>query len=465
MFEHQPTLHLYIDIFESCDVNINISISQGLTKVLTWESNFPQMVILNACDIIEELYSIKFYQKNVAIALVLTLVFGGVFFVGFKFGESHQASSDTLQNLSNKTVGEPASVDFSVFWKAWNLINEKYVPTHSSTTPTDQQKVYGAIQGLASSLDDPYTVFFPPVQNEIFQSSVRGNFEGVGMEVGVQDGILTVIAPLKDTPAYRAGVKAGDKILSINGTSTASLNADDAIGLIRGKRGTEVKLQVVHLGSKDPVTLTMLRDVINIPTINTELLPSGVFEISLYSFSAQSPDLFRNALREFVKSGSNKLLLDLRGNPGGYLEAAIDMASWFLPAGDVIVSEDYGKKQEPTLFRSKGYDIFNKNLKFVILVDGGSASASEILAGALQQHNIAKLVGTKTFGKGSVQELVDITPKTSLKITIARWLTPNGSSISEVGVVPDVEVPFTKEDQVAGKDPQKEKAIEILLAQ
>lgn len=407
----------------------------------------------------------KFYQKNVSVAFVITLVLGGVFFVGFKFGASHQANADTLQNITNKSVGEPNSVDFSVFWKAWNIINEKYVPTHSSSTPTDQQKVYGAIEGLAASLDDPYTVFFPPVQNEIFQSSVRGNFEGVGMEVGIRDGVLTVIAPLKDTPAYRAGVKAGDKILSINGTATANLGADDAISLIRGKRGTEVKLQVLHLGSKEPVTLSMLRDVINIPTINAELLPSGIFEISLYSFSAQSPDLFRNALREFVRSGSDKLLLDLRGNPGGYLEAAIDMASWFLPAGEVIVSEDYGTKREPKIFRSKGYDVFGKGLKFVILVDGGSASASEILAGALQQHGIAKIVGSKTFGKGSVQELVDITSKTSLKVTIARWLTPNGSSISEVGVIPDFPVEFKKEDQAEGKDPQKEKAIELLLAQ
>ena len=407
----------------------------------------------------------KFYQKNTTLALILALVLGGVFFGGYKMGISHQIRSDTTQGLSNKSAGEPASVDFGVFWKAWNVINEKYVPTHSSTTPTDQEKVYGAIQGLAASLDDPYTVFFPPVQNEIFQSSVRGNFEGVGMEVGVQDNILTVIAPLKDTPAYRAGVKAGDKILSINGTSTASLNADDAIALIRGKRGTEVILKVLHVGAKDPVELKMLRDVINIPTISAELLLNGVFEIDLYSFSAQSPDLFRNALREFVQSGSNKLLLDLRGNPGGYLEAAIDIASWFLPAGEVIVSEDYGPKQDSTIFRSKGYDIFNKNLKFVILVDGGSASASEILAGALQQHGVAKIVGTKTFGKGSVQELVDITPTTSLKVTIAKWLTPDGTSISLTGVVPDLVVELKKEDQVAGRDPQKDKAIELLLSQ
>lgn len=404
-------------------------------------------------------------QKNAIIVIVAALVLGGVFFVGYRSGEKHMAQADTTSTILNKNVGAPTTVDFSTFWKAWNLINEKYVPTHSTSTPTDQQKVYGAIQGLAASLGDPYTVFFPPVQNEIFQSDVRGNFEGVGMEVGVQNNILTVIAPLKGTPAYRAGIKAGDKILSIDGKSTSSMNPDDAISMIRGKRGTVVTLSVVHIGSKDPVEIKITRDVIDIPTINAQLLPNGVFEIDLYSFSAQSPELFRGALRQFVESGSNKLLFDLRGNPGGYLEAAIDIGSWFLPAGEIIVSEDFGKKQDPIVYRSKGYDIFNDKLKFVILVDGGSASASEILSGALAQHHVATLVGEKTFGKGSVQELVDITPNTSLKVTIARWLTPNGTSISATGIIPDVVVPLTKDDVAAGKDPQKDKAIQILLGQ
>lgn len=404
-------------------------------------------------------------QKNAIISILAALILGGVFFAGYRSGEKHMAQADTTSMILNKNVGAPTTVDFSTFWKAWNLINEKYVPTHSTSTPTDQQKVYGAIQGLAASLGDPYTVFFPPVQNEIFQSDVRGNFEGVGMEVGVQNNILTVISPLKGTPAYRAGVKAGDKILSIDGKSTSSMNPDDAISMIRGKRGTVVTLSVVHIGAKNPTEIKITREVIDIPTISAELLPNGVFEIDLYSFSAQSPELFRNALRQFVESGSNKLLFDLRGNPGGYLEAAIDIGSWFLPAGEVIVSEDFGKKQDPIVYRSKGYDIFNDKLKFVILVDGGSASASEILSGALAQHHVATLVGEKTFGKGSVQELIDITSNTSLKVTIARWLTPNGTSISATGVTPDVVVPLTKDDVAAGKDPQKDKAMQILLGQ
>jgi carboxyl-terminal processing protease len=198
------------------------------------------------------------------------------------------------------------------------------------------------------------------------------------------------------------------------------------------------------------------------PTVDTEK-KGDVFIIRLYSFSAISPDLFRNALREFMMSGTNKLILDLRGNPGGYLEAAQDMASWFLPTGKVIVSEDFKDKSKNQVFRSKGYNIFNDKLKFVILIDGGSASASEILAGALHEHGVAKLVGAKSFGKGSVQELVDITSDTSLKVTIARWLTPNGNSISHMGIMPDVEVKLDEEAYKKDRtDTQLNKALEIL---
>jgi carboxyl-terminal processing protease len=191
-------------------------------------------------------------------------------------------------------------------------------------------------------------------------------------------------------------------------------------------------------------------------------LPGGVFKIDLYSFSLNSPNLFRGALREFITSGADKLILDLRGNPGGYLEASIDMASWFLPSSKVVVREDFGGRREERVYRSRGYDIFTDDLKFVILVDKGSASASEILAGALQEHGKAQIVGEKTFGKGSVQELVDITSETSLKLTVARWLTPNGNSISETGVEPDFAVERTAEDRSAGRDPQLNKALEVL---
>ncbi len=396
-------------------------------------------------------------------AVYIILILAG-FYVGFNVGEGKSLSR--VPALSNTEEFKPESADFSPFWKVWNILDEKFVATASSTDQiSNQEKVWGAAQGLASSFKDPYTVFMPPVQAEIFQDDVRGNFEGVGMEVAVKDNALMVIAPLKDTPAYKAGIKAGDVIIKIDDKAIVGFTTERAIAMIRGKKGTPVRFTIMRVGSKQPIEITVVRDTINIPAIKTELKPSGVFVIALYSFSATSPDLFRNALREFINAQTDKLVVDLRGNPGGYLEAAIDMASWFLPLGKKVVEEDFGKKREPIVYKSKGYDVFNDKLKMVILIDGGSASASEILAGALNEQGIAVLVGQKSFGKGSVQELIPITSDTSLKVTVARWLTPKGNSISLSGVIPEFKVELDQEKFKVGVDTQMKKAEEILLDQ
>jgi len=279
----------------------------------------------------------------------------------------------------------------------------------------------------------------------------------------MKDNVLTVIAPLKDTPAYRANIKSGDEILKIDTTLTTNLSVDQAVNMIRGTKGTTVTLTILHKGATTPTEIKIVRDTINIPTLDTQLRKDGIFVVTLYSFDADSANLFRNAMQQFVNSGSNKLLLDLRGNPGGYLDSAVDMASWFLPEGKTVVTEDYGDNKAPDVYRSKGYNIFsNKNLKFVILIDGGSASASEILAGAMQDNGIAKLVGSQSFGKGSVQEVTNVTPDTLLKITVAKWLTPDGTSISEKGLTPDYPVEITQKDLDAKIDPQMDKAVELL---
>lgn len=403
----------------------------------------------------------EFFRKHGALLFIGVLIAWGSYSVGESVGE--KSSPLPILSLEEGEVGAPQSVDFAPFWRAWNTINEKFVPASStSATVSDEEKLYGAIQGLASSLGDPYTVFFPPVEAEIFESDIRGNFEGVGMEIVARDGAVVVIAPLKGSPAERAGMLAGDRIVGINDESTLNFSTEDAVKVIRGERGTKVKMTVVREGVKEPFEVEIVREVIDIPTLNTRLLQDGTFVIELYSFSANSSNLFRLALRDFIISNSDRLLLDLRGNPGGYLEASIDMASWFLPSSKVVVREDFGPGKEERVYRSKGYDVFNDNLKFVILVDKGSASASEILAGALQEHGRAVIVGEETFGKGSVQELVSITKDTSLKITIARWLTPQGKSLSDGGVKPDFVVERTSEDREAGRDPQLLKALEVL---
>ncbi len=381
------------------------------------------------------------------------------FFLGLYFGG--RTASPAASNLDVTDTDTVSADQFAPFWKAWQVLDQKYV-TAASTT--DQDKVWGAIEGLAASYGDPYTVFFPPVQSKEFQDDITGNFEGVGMEIGIKNSQLVVVAPLKGSPAEAAGVKTGDAILEIDGTSTASMTTDQAVRLIRGPKGTTVKLLMLPTNAKAPVTRVLTRDTINIPTLDTDTKPGGIFVIRLYSFTSESPNLFREALRQFILSGDHKLILDLRGNPGGYLDAAWDMASWFLPAGKVVVTEDFGKNGAPQVYRSKGYDVFNDKLQMYILVDAGSASAAEILAGALEEQGVAKLVGVKTFGKGSVQELVPITLDTSLKVTIARWLTPNGHNLSHDGLVPDYVVVTSDKDLQARKDPVMDKAVELLNA-
>ncbi|MEK7599098.1 MAG: S41 family peptidase [Patescibacteria group bacterium] len=399
------------------------------------------------------------YQKPIWIVGAVAAA-GAVFVFGTYVGYEQSPSMDRILSVAGKKEPPALSdqkIDFEPFWKAWRMIEEKYVTSDG----LDRQKmVWGAVAGMAESLDDPYTVFFPPAEKEIFDSEIRGDFEGVGMEIGIRKGTLTVIAPLKGTPSYKAGIKAGDKIIKIDDKISSDLTLDEAVRLIRGKKGTEVVLAVLRGNEDKTREIKVVRDVIQIPLLETESRASGIFIIRLFSFSEKSPLAFRQALRQMVESGADKIIIDFRNNPGGFLEAAVDIASWFLPPGKVVVKEDFGKGQE-TIHRSRGYNVFN-NVPVVILVNGGSASASEIVAGALQDYGIARLVGAKTFGKGSVQEMVPITAETALKVTIARWLTPLGRSISENGLAPDVAVEGASENESA-VDPQLDKAIEILL--
>src|SRR3990167_8322520 len=271
----------------------------------------------------DTILEMEFLRKHVALLALGAIIAVGSFNLGFNSGE--KSLSTAVVDLENPNKDRPANVDFAPFWKAWNLINEKYVPASTtSETVDDQEKVWGAIKGLTSSLGDPYTVFFPPVESELFESDIRGNFEGVGMEVVAKDGAIPVIAPLKDSPASRAGIMAGDRVVKIDDKETSNLSTEDAVQIIRGPKGTRVTLTIFRNGEREPFDIEVVRDVIDIPTIDTKELPGGIFVIELYSFSAQSPNLFRAALREFILSDNNKLILDLRGNPGGYLEAAIE---------------------------------------------------------------------------------------------------------------------------------------------
>lgn len=409
----------------------------------------------------------KFYAIGMAI-FVAIVGLSGAFWLGVYLGYNNQPAILRFTGISGK---EPSTVldqaDFSPFWKAWSILNDNFVNSSTSTTnATGQDKVWGAISGLADSFGDPYTVFMPPEKKVRFDEDIAGNFGGVGMEMGMRNGYITIISPLPDSPAKKAGIRAGDIVVKVGTTSTANMSVESAIKYIRGPKGTKVHLTLIRDKVEQPIEVDIVRDTIIVPTIETKELTGGIYQISLFNFSAQSPNLFRNALEKFLRSGNDKLIFDLRGNPGGYLEAAVDIASWFLPEGKVIAKEERGKDKVETVYRSKGYNIFeklNRKIKVVVLIDQGSASAAEILASALSENGVATLVGQKTFGKGSVQELIPVTGDTSLKVTIARWMTPKGNWISHSGITPDVIVPITAEEFAQGKDPQIEKAIKILL--
>lgn len=399
--------------------------------------------------------------KLIVYVIVFVLALFIIFMAGTYYGYTKRPSVEKIAGVINKNNTVEIKADLDPFWKAWSILKEKSI--YAKDIVDEQDYVWGAISGLASSFGDPYTVFLPPKENEEFEEEVRGSFEGIGAELGVKDKLLTVIAPLKNTPAEKAGLKSGDKIIEIDKKSTTDITSDDAVKLIRGPKGTSVSLTILRPGEKSTREILVMRDKIEIPIIETENREDGVFVIKFYSFSQNSIKLFKQAILEFIDAKTDKLIIDLRGNPGGYLEAATRIASIFIEEGDVILKEDTMNGDKIKEYKSTGPKVFDDRLKMVVLVDGGSASASEILAGAIKSHKKGTLVGEKTFGKGSVQELVKLTDDTSLKITVANWLTPDGVSISKEGITPDVEVKMTAEDEKNKKDPQMDKAVEILL--
>ncbi len=374
-----------------------------------------------------------------------------IFGAGFYYGNVHQLEHGNNANTVAPRGEISQDANFGTFWEAWSVLNEKFVPANpssgtSTSTTTDQERVYGAIQGMTESLGDPYTLFLPPSENEVFEGNIQGEFGGVGMEVGQRDGVLTVISPLPDTPAQEAGLEPNDKILSIGGESTEGMSVQNAVQLIRGEKGTDVELTILSEGSQEPREVAVTRSTIQIPTIETAET-NEAYVIALYNFSAKSPEAFRNALQEFEQSGKDNLVIDLRGNAGGFLQAAVDVSSHFVDKEKVVVRESFGDKRDPRVHRSNGYDLVSEDTNVAVLVNEGSASASEIVAGALRDHGVARLFGTSTFGKGSVQELVELSDNTALKVTVARWFTPDDTSISDGGLEPDVTVEVPEEEE------------------
>ncbi len=381
-------------------------------------------------------------KKTIAATVI---AFGLVFWAGISVGQK------TAYHV------EPGTLDFSLFWDAYNKLQANFV---DPSKITDQRVLYGAIEGMAQSTGDAYTDFFPPEEAKRMQQDLAGSFEGIGAEIGKKKGRLTVVAPLEGTPAQKAGIQSGDIILKIDGADTANMSIDEAVGHIRGKRGTKIVLNVYRDGWDGPKDFTIVRDTIKTIDLKWEL-KGDVAYIQMFQFDRTLPADFRAAANEIMQSKAKKIVLDLRDNPGGFLDVAQDIAGWFLEKGQTVTIEDYGKGKDQDMYKSEGEAQLVK-YPTVILMNEGSASASEILAGALRDNRKVQLIGAQSFGKGSVQNILEMPGGALLKVTIAKWLTPKGTSISDVGLTPDVSVEISDEDRKADKDPQLEKALEII---
>jgi len=387
-------------------------------------------------------------SKKIIYIVILVVCFIAVFGLGVWIGVAKVAYH----------VPQPGTIDFSLFWDAYNKLQQNFI---TPSKITDQKVVYGAIEGMTNSLGDPYTDFFNPDQAKMFQQNLSGSFDGIGVEIGIKQGLLTVIAPLKGTPGEKAGLKSGDTIVKIDGQDATNMASDEAVSLIRGPKGTSVTLTVLRDGWNNTKDIKITRDTIKVPSIEWSLKNGDIAYVQIYQFDDTLSSDFETIALKILQSPAKKIVLDLRNNPGGYLNVAQDLAGWFLQKGQTVTIEDFGKGKPQQTYKADGNSDL-VNYPIVILINQGSASASEILAGALRDDRNIKLIGTKSFGKGCVQEVVNLRGGSFLKVTIANWLTPKGNSISDVGLTPDIKVDITDQDIQQKKDPQLDKALEII---
>lgn len=397
------------------------------------------------------------------ILLVLISFFAGVYISG-KNDYIRDISIKDIQYAGKVIIGDDQrakdkDVDFELFWEVWDSLSANYVD-HEKLN--EKKMFYGAIRGMVDSLDDPYTVFMEPQIAQEFEDDLAGKFEGIGAEIGIKNDILTIIAPLPDMPAEKAGLKSGDKVLAINDESTSGISIDEAVNKIRGPKDTDVTLSIAREGVDELLKITITRGTILVKSIRTTMRDDGIYVIKITNFNGDTEGLFNNAVKEVLDKNPKGLVIDLRNNPGGYLDTAIEMSSEWVEDGIIVVEKYNEERKNEHLARGRAR---LKDYKTVILVNEGSASASEIVSGALQDYGLAKIVGKTTFGKGSVQILNNFEDGSSVKITVAKWLTPKGRSINDDGITPDFEVDYTSDDYNSNQDPQMDRAIEILSDQ
>jgi len=378
------------------------------------------------------------------------LLVGFLFYFTFYLGYSAGKKGINLNQTALK--GQPANLDFSLYWEAWNKFKEK------SVAPVDDTKaVYGSISGLLQSSGDAYTVFFSPEENKRFKEDINGKFDGVGIELVQKNSLPVVVAPLSKSPAEAAGIKSGDIIMEVDGTKTSSISFNEVINKIRGTAGSKVKIKIAREGADQPIEYELTRQTIVVDSVEWQIKESSgkrYMYVKIRQFGDDTDKLFGQFVDATTKAKPDGIIVDLRNDPGGYLETSINLSSYFLDGGNVVLEEGRNnqRKEYKTTQRAK-----LKDYKLVVLVNKGSASASEIFSGAIQDRKAGKIIGEKTFGKGSVQEFVELSDGSAVKITVAKWLTPNGRQINDEGIAPDIEV-----SESEGKDAVLDRALEYL---
>jgi carboxyl-terminal processing protease len=384
--------------------------------------------------------------KNIIGLILIAMSFvGGFYYHEYIFQEYY------------KTAYSVDQIDFSLLKKAWDQVSTNYV---------DQDKInkekmtYGAVAGMIEAIGDPYTQFFNPEEAKKLQEDIAGSFEGIGLQLGVKNKQITAISPIKGTPAEKAGLRPGDIILAVDKKPTANLSIDEVVSTIRGTKGTKVTLTISREGA-DVKDVEITRAVIKVPSMEYEIKETAngkkIAHITLYQFSDTIYQDFKTAAVDILNNNVSGIILDMRNNPGGLVNQSTAIAGWFLDKGQLILSEQ-DKNGEKTELKANGPSNF-ASLPLVVLINEGSASASEILAGALKDDRKAPLIGVTSFGKGTVQKIVDLDNGSSLKVTIAKWYTPSGIRIQDTGITPDIKVELTTKDYEQNKDPQLDRAL------
>lgn len=408
--------------------------------------------------------------------IVNTLLFGAICFcIGFFAGgtvsfkdavEDEHGEVEIKKVINLYSASRSQEVQFDRFWKVWDLVKDKYVDQPVS----EVDMFYGAIEGMVAGLGDPHSVFMPPREAKEFAADMSGEFSGIGAEIGVRDGQIVVIAPLEDSPAQQAGLRPKDMIITINGEESQGLSAEQAAQKIRGPKGTDVELGILRPKDEKMQKVVITRDDIKVPTVIVKSLDGGIAHFRITYFNKDTYRQFISEADELIDQGVKGIVLDLRSNPGGFLTSAVDVADAWISQGAILQETFKDGKQQTYMAR---HEPILKDIPTVVLVDGGTASGSEIVAGALQDYGIGKIVGEKTYGKGSVQDFEVFPDASALKLTIAKWFTPKGRGIDKQGIEPDIVLDemFVLKEGIGEKDSTTpddyrdlglEKALEIL---